>query len=62
MQLKEANIELNLYKSAAKDGNSLLEIKLKSQVDSMTKDRCLLQEEIKVSIQLHSTKKFEAMR
>jgi len=48
MQLKEANIELNLYKSAANEGNSLLEVKLRSQVDSLAKERTMLANEVKV--------------
>lgn len=52
VQLKEVQIELNLYKSAASEGSSLTEVRLRNQLDSLSKDKLSLQEEIQVSMRL----------
>ena len=50
VQLKEACIELNLYKSAAGEGRSLSEVKLTRQMESLSNDKAILQDEVKVSL------------
>ncbi|XP_067942867.1 centrosomal protein of 152 kDa-like [Watersipora subatra] len=47
VQLKEACIELNLYKSAAGEGRSLSEVKLTRQMESLSNDKAILQDEVK---------------
>jgi len=47
--VKEATISLNLYKSAANEGSSLTEVKLKGQLATLVKDNGILEADLKVS-------------